>query len=201
MQKQAASVLQPHDADAASFRIKQETHCCTSQLHCPEYRTKFAADLKKMLPRLPLVSETAYIAFRDVRRKLAALHLNYETVDPWPLDEIGAAGGIDCRVTQMRWAKDGKQVRKDMICYNPTLTLAGIPPEAYEYIVNGKSALEWLMERYAVTTDKKSGIVKDPNLWCEEHKEPRYIIDLIKRIVRVSVETVDIVNGLPKLSE
>lgn len=169
-------------------------------LHSPEYRTKFAADLKKLLPRLPLVSDAAYKQFRDAGYKLAALHLNYETIDPWPLEEIASdMDSIDYHVEQMRWAKDGKTVRKDMICYNSTLTLAGVPAKAYDYVVNGKSALEWLMERYAVTTDKKSGIVNDPNLWCEEHGEPRYIVDLVKRIVRVSVETVDIVNALPKL--
>ena len=190
----------------SEYRVKVEKedifYFVYGLLHSPEYRTKFAADLKKMLPRLPMVSKSAYLQFRDAGRRLAALHLNYETVEPWPLDEIAAdMDSIDYRVEQMRWAKDGKQVRKDMICYNSTLTLAGIPEKAYKYIVNGKSALEWLMERYAVTTDPKSGIVKDPNLWCEEHNDPQYIVNLIKRMVRVSVETVDIVNSLPKLEE
>ena len=77
----------------------------------------------------------------------------------------------------------------------------GIPLEAYDYVVNGKPAIEWIMERYQVTRDKDSGIVNDPNDWCREHNQPRYIIDLVKRIVRVSVETMKIVRSLPALNE
>lgn len=85
-------------------------------------------------------------------------------------------------------------------CTTPThLTLAGIPDEAHEYRLGSRTALEWLIDRYEVTTDKKSGIVNDPNDWGTEHGDPRYIIDLIKRVTTVSVETVKIVNNLPGL--
>ena len=93
--------------------------------------------------------------------------------------------------------QDGKP-DKTVIVYNPQLTLRGIPLDAYDYVVNGKPALEWIMERYAVTTDKASGIKNDPNAWSDD---PRYIVDLIKRIVRVSLESVRIVAGLPALQE
>jgi predicted helicase len=89
---------------------------------------------------------------------------------------------------------------KPRILYNSHITLSGIPEEAYDYIVNGKPALEWIMERYQVTVDKASGIKNDPNDWCREHDNPRYIIDLIKRVVRVSLETNMIVDSLPPLN-
>ena len=90
---------------------------------------------------------------------------------------------------------------KTQILYNSHVTLKMIPLEAYDYVVNGKPAIEWIMERYQVTRDKDSGIVNDPNDWCREHNQPRYIIDLISRVVRVSLETVKIVNSLPILNE
>lgn len=164
-------------------------------LHSEEYRTKYANDLKKELPRIPKVKD--FWGFSEAGRKLAELHLNYETVDPYPLEEEHNGG--DYRIEdKMRFPKKGV---RDTIIYNSTTILRGIPEEAYEYIVNGKSAIEWLMERYAVTTDKDSGIVNDPNDWCKEHNNPRYIFDLIKRIVTVSVETVKITRSLPKLEE
>ncbi len=98
----------------------------------------------------------------------------------------------------MAFAKQGKDVDKSVIRYNSHITLSGIPPETYGYIVNGKPALEWIMERYQTTPDKDSGIRNDPNDWSDN---PRYILDLLKRIVRVSVETVRIVKGLPALNE
>lgn len=98
----------------------------------------------------------------------------------------------------MQFGKNAKAVDKSTIHYNGHITLSGIPLEAYEYIVNGKSAIEWIMERYAITVDKDSGISNNPNDWSDN---PRYILDLVKRIVRVSVETVKIVNALPALNE
>ena len=164
-------------------------------LHSEEYRTKYANDLKKELPRIPFTKD--FWGFSKAGRELAALHLNYETIEPHPLEEEHNGG--DYRIEgKMRFLKKGE---KDAIIYNSSTTLRGIPEEAYEYIVNGKSAIEWLMDRYAVTTDKDSGIVNDPNDWCTEHNNPRYIIDLIKRIVTVSVKTVKITRALPKLEE
>jgi len=165
-------------------------------LHNPDYRAKFAADLKKQLPRLPLpANRKEFEKVEKIGRELANLHLHYEEIDPWPLDEI-AAGKIDYRVEKMAWAKDGKTVRKDMLVVNSSLTLASIPKEAHEYVVNGRTPLEWLIERYQVTTNADSGIKNDPNKWGEEHNYPEYIIELVKRIVRLSVETVRLVGEL-----
>ena len=165
-------------------------------LHNPDYRAKFAADLKKQLPRLPLPkNRKEFEKVERIGRELANLHLHYEEIDPWPLDEI-AAGKIDYRVEKMAWAKDGKTVRKDMLVVNPSLTLASIPKEAHEYVVNGRTPLEWLIERYQVSTHAESGIKNDPNKWGEEHDYPEYIVELVKRIVRLSVETVRLVGEL-----
>jgi predicted helicase len=166
-------------------------------LHAPDYRRKFAADLRKMLPRIPRPAKAEdFWAFSKAGRELARLHLNYETIEPYPLQEVITSTVEDWRVVKMRYPS---KTDKTQIIYNGYLTLKGIPPEALEYVVNGKPAIEWVMERYQVTTDKDSGIRNDPNDWCAEHGNPRYIVDLVRRVVRVSVETVRIVNGLPSL--
>ena len=202
-------------------------------LHCEEYRTEFAADLKKMLPRIPLV-DTAddFWAFSNAGRKLSEIHLNYEQAEPYrclivsskstsadlPLFGIAAdenraffsaeAPETLYKVRQMRFAKkqvkaaNGKMKTEDdktRIVYNDKITIAKIPLEAYEYVVNGKSAIEWIMERYAVTTDKASGITNDPNDWAIEHNDPKYIFNLLLRIITVSLETMKIVKELPKI--
>ncbi len=164
-------------------------------LHSPEYAQRFEANLKKELPRIPFARR--FWDFSRAGRELAEWHLHYETVQPYELTEV-SDGEPDYRVEKMRFVSKEK---KSTIIYNKTITLSGIPAEAHEYIVNGKSALEWVLERYQVTTDKDSGIANDPNDWCEEHGNLRYIIDLVKRVVRVSVETVRIVKNLPPLEE
>jgi predicted helicase len=168
-------------------------------LHSPEYKRRFAANLKKMLPRVPFAAD--FWAFSKAGRELGQWHLDYETVEPWPMKEERkrlVMEGDDYRVKKMAFGKAGGKPDKTVIIYNHNLVLREIPIEAYEYVVNGKSAIEWVMERYAVTTDKASGIKNDPNDWSED---PRYILDLLKRVVRVSVETVRIVGGLPALGE
>lgn len=166
-------------------------------LHSPDYRKQFAADLKKMLPRIPLVDNAAdFKAFTAAGRKLADLHLNYEKRTP-PADVIVEGdNGHNYKVTKMKF-KD--KADKSEIIYNNQITIKNIPAEAYDYVVNGRSAIEWIMERYQVKTDKASQITNDPNDWAEEHNEPRYILDLLLSIITVSVETVKIVNNLPKL--
>jgi predicted helicase len=166
-------------------------------LHSPEYKRRYAADLKKMIPRIPMVAD--FWGFSEAGHRLAAWHLDYEEVDPWPLDELATGAESRYRVEKMRFAKNGRTVDRTSIVYNPSLTLAGVPEEAYRYEVNGKSAIEWIMDRYQVKTDKDSGIVNDPNDWATEHDDPRYIVDLVKRIVSVSMATVEIVDGLPEL--
>lgn len=170
-------------------------------LHSEEYRTKYAVNLKKTLPRLPLPEDPKlFWAFSKAGARLAELHLNYETLPPCKeLKEDSPKAKPSYRVEKMRFTKEGKEENKTAIIYNDEVTVWNIPLEAYEYVVNGKSAIEWIMERYQVTTHKESGIVNDPNLWCDENNQPRYIIDLLKRIVGLSLETMKIVKSLPKL--
>ncbi|MCC6600946.1 MAG: hypothetical protein IT223_09770, partial [Crocinitomicaceae bacterium] len=178
-------------------------------LHSKEYRETFANDLKKMLPRLPLVENVKdFWAFSKAGRQLAELHLNYETVAPMPEVTVsgdpsagsGQADGKTYTVEQMRFPKGQKGKDKpDTIHYNNKITISNIPAKAYQYVVNGKSAIEWIMERYAKSTHKESGITNNPNDWAEEAGNPRYILDLLLSIINVSVQTVDIVNSLPKV--
>lgn len=182
-------------------------------LHSPEYRTRFASNLKKELPRIPLTKEAAdFRAFAKAGRDLAHWHLNYETIDPYPLDEHSDVLAMEPEklfsVTKMTYARPtpeqkaaGQKWDKTRILYNSHVTLSGIPSEALEYVVNGKPALEWVLERYQEKVDPDSGIRNDPNDWSRENKQPRYIIDLVKRVVRVSVETMKIVRTLPALNE
>ena len=166
-------------------------------LHSPDYRTTFANDLKKILPHIPLVEKPKdFWAFSKAGRDLAELHLNYESVDPYPDVSVTGDDGKTYTVEKMRFPKKGEQ---DSIIYNSNITISNIPDKAYEYVVNGKSAIAWIMERYQVTTDKKSGIKNDPNDWAKEVDNHRYILDLLLSIINVSVQTVDIVNGLPKM--
>lgn len=165
-------------------------------LHSHEYRAEFEADLKKMLPRIPKVK--AFKQFVEAGRALSELHLNYENVEFYPLIE-NVTSNASLRVTKMRYAKEGRQDNKATIIYNDDITITGIPEEAQEYLLGSRSALDWIIERYQVKTDKSSGIVNDPNAWGDEHGDPRYILDLIKRITTVSVETVRIVKGLPSV--
>ena len=167
-------------------------------LHSPEYRETFAADLKKMLPRIPLVENANdFWAFSKAGRELAKLHLNYEQAEPF------AGVTIECTndnpsyyVEKMRFPN---REDKTVIQYNPQIRISNIPMEAYDYVVNGKSAIEWIMERYAFTTDRASGIVNNPNDWAAEHDDPQYIFNLLLRIITVSIETMRIVKALPKV--
>jgi len=171
-------------------------------LHCPEYRLRFANDLKKMLPRIPLVDDAKeFWSFSKAGRKLAELHINYESVPAYKDVKVEQSGfdsksSPDYAVTKMRFPRKDQ---KDKIFYNSNITISNIPAEAYEYIVNGKSAIEWIMERYQITTHKESGIRNDPNDWATEVGNPRYILDLLLSIINVSVQTVQIVKGLPEV--
>lgn len=168
-------------------------------LHSPEYRERFAANLAKELPRIPFASD--FRRFAEAGRRLAELHLGYEDGPMYPLEEVDSKGrpvldGADPgKLVKLAWGKGKDHTR---IVYNANLTLAGIPEAAERYEVNGKTALGWLIDRYKVTTDKKSGIVNDPNDYSDD---PRYVVDLIKRVTYVAVETMRIVDELPLLSE
>ena len=164
-------------------------------LHAPTYRERFANDLAKELPRIPFAPD--FWAFAEAGRELAALHLGYETCPEYPLEAVAAHGGEltadDCQIGDraMRFADDGKAA----LIVNDRLRLAGIPAEAHDYEVNGRTPLEWLIDRYRIARDRDSGIVNDPNGWFEE---PRDLIAAIRRVVHLSVETVRIVEGLPE---
>ena len=175
-------------------------------LHSPDYRTRYANDLARLLPRIPEVATAeAFSAFSEAGQKLLDLHIGYEEANPYPLEERLSADAPEepdrYRVQKMRWGGTSKAPDHSMIIYNDWLTLAGIPDEAHEYEVGPRSALAWLIDRYRVTTDKTSGIVNDPNDWAREHGQHRYILDLVKRIVTVSLETMAIVKSLPPLEE
>lgn len=173
-------------------------------LHSPEYRSTFEADLKKSLPRIPIIEDVdAFNDFYQAGKALAKLHLGYENVPAYEGLEIeDTYQGKDAyeHYAVSPKMKFPKKDLKDTIIYNDYIIIRHIPAEAYDYIVNGKSAIEWLMERYAITIDKKSGIKNNPNDWSREHDNPRYIFDLVCSIVNVSVKTMEIVGKLPKLS-
>ena len=191
-------------------------------LHSKDYRERFAADLKKSLPRIPIVDSVEdFMEFYKAGKELADLHLNYETVAPYP--DVIVHGDRQVPLTVKRDPATGGYIQapaddgaydyfrvidkmrfkskedKSTIIYNGKITIENIPQKAYEYIVNGKSAIEWIVERYAVTQDKKSLIKNDANDWAREHHKPRYILDLLLSVINVSVQSVDIVNNLPKL--
>lgn len=165
-------------------------------LHLPAYRETFAADLKKMLPRIPLVENPAeFWAFSKAGRDLADLHLNYETVAPCPDVVVAGAEHGNFHVEKMRFKSKGD---KSTIVFNPYITVSNIPLKAYDYVVNGRSAIEWVMERYQIKTDKDSGITNDPNDWASEHNQSRYILDLLLSVITVSLKSLDIIGSLPK---
>ena len=174
-------------------------------LHSPDYRERFADDLRKALPRIPIVERAEeFIAFSKAGRRLAQLHLHYEDyaheaegVEVDERDYTAADEYAYYAVEKMRFPKKDE---RHTIIYNGHIAIHNIPAEAYDYIVNGKSAIEWVMERYAVTIHKDSGIKNDPNLWAREQGRPRYILDLLLSIIHVSVETQRIVAELPKLT-
>jgi predicted helicase len=174
-------------------------------LHAPDYRTKFANDLTKELPRIPLAPD--FRAFATAGKQLADLHLNYETGDEYRLnmlvDGAIALGDLlldegDYHVKKMSWASKGD---KTAIRYNNRITLSGFPEDALRYVVSGKSALDWVIDRYCFKTDKPSGITNDANDWIIEQiakgEGPDALIRLIQRVTYLSVETMKIVDDLP----
>lgn len=166
-------------------------------LHSPDYRTRYAYNLGKELPRIPRVKTAAdFWAFSRAGRALGDLHGGYEQVPEYAARVDGPTNptGAQFRVGTMKFGK-GKD--KSVVHYNDIITVRDIPLDAYEYVVNGKSAIEWVMERQAVTTDKGSGIVKDANDWASETaKDARYPLSLLLRVITVSLKTREIVGAL-----
>jgi len=191
-------------------------------LHSPDYRERYADNLSKELPRIPRVKTLKdFRHFSQAGRELGALHVDYETVPMYEgVKVIGSDGkSLDSRlrgndgksrkndadeafwrVEKMKYGKNGKEKDLTTLHYNTRITVTGIPLEAYEYVVNGKPALDWVVERQCVKIDKKSGIVNDANAWAiETMGNPRYPLELFLRVVTVSLETMKIVKTLPKL--
>lgn len=163
-------------------------------LHLPSYRARFGAELKKSLPRIILVDDAEkFWSLSRAGRELAEIHLNYETQEPAQVEILGAERG-NFAVKKLRLSKD-----KTTLTYNSDIKIKNIPPRSFEYVVNGRSPLEWIIDRYQVKTDKASGIINNPNDWSLEHDNPRYILDLILSSLTVSLKTLDIVDGLPSV--
>ena len=175
-------------------------------LHAPDYQKRFANDLKKELPRIPMPADAAaFAAFRKAGAQLAELHLNFETGPEYPLDILVnndtffpyVLEELDYKVKKMKWRKIGKIEDKTHLVYNNQITLGLFPDEAAHYQISGRSALQWLIDRYQVKTDKDSKITNDPNDWIEEQNDPQWLIKHIKRITYISVESTKIIKTLP----
>ncbi len=169
-------------------------------LHSKDYRERFNDDLKKSLPRIPIVEKIEdFMDFSEIGRKLAELHLEYESEPPYQGLTVSGAESANFHVEKMRFGGKQGAWDKSKIIYNSDIAVENIPLRAYDYVVNGRSAIEWIMESYRIKVDKDSGIVNDPNLWAEEHGKPRYILDLLLSVISVSMKTLDLVDRLPKL--
>lgn len=204
------------DEALAHFQTAYPTETITKQdifyyiyglLHSEDYKKRYADNLTKELPRIPCVKKAGdFWAFSHAGRDLTDLHVNYEAISPYP---VNFAGGelfmsnftdADYRVEQMKFGKSGKVTDKTTVIYNHKIKITNIPLEAYDYVVNGKPALEWVIERQAVTTHKESGIVNDANLWATEKiGDASYPLKLFQRVITVSLETMKIVRALPRL--
>ena len=164
-------------------------HYVYGLLHHPAYRERYQANLKRELPRIPFAPD--FRAFAAAGARLAQLHVGYEEQPQYPLGQLETPDlPLDWRVEKMRLTKDKTQLH-----YNNFLTLDGIPAAAFDYRLGNRSALEWVIDQYRVKTDKRSGIVNDPN----RADDPQYIVRLLGKVISVSLETVAIVGGLPGL--
>lgn len=180
-------------------------------LHSEDYRARFADNLSKQLPRIPCVkSASDFWAFVNAGRALGEMHVNFETYVPYPI-EI-KQGNLDLaiiddpvkyfRVEKMKYGGKVGDRDKTQIIYNDSITIQNIPLEAYDYVVNGKPAIDWVVERQCVKTDKDSGIVNDANDYANETmNNPRYPLELLARVINISLETMKIVKALPPLGD
>ena len=186
-------------ADKLGLNIDDTFAYVYALLNSNDYQQRYANDLRKDLARIPIVKDVE--KYVNIGKKLINLHLDYEEVPTYSKVDIQYQGTPNYRVTKMKFAKkrnaDGKLENDcSTIVLNDTISISNIPAKAYQYIVNGRSAIEWIMDQYRVKTDKKSGITDDPNDYSDD---PKYIFNLLLRIINVSVQTVDLINQLPKL--
>lgn len=167
-------------------------------LNSREYQNKYANDLKKDLARIPIVKNIE--KYVKIGKELMDIHLNYEEVPLYEDVDVNISKNPSYKVTKMKFAKkrdeNGKSVNDlSTIIFNNDITISNIPEKAYEYVVNGRSAIEWIIDQYQIKTDSKSGITDDPNDYSDDEK---YIFNLLLRIINVSVQTIDLINSLPK---
>ena len=175
-------------------------HYIYGLLHAPDYREKYRADLAKDLPRIPFAPDFA--AFCQAGEQLAALHLGYETCEQYDLRlEVNDKAANPYRLgdKNMKWGGTRKKPDLSVLQVTPYVTLGDIPPEAHDYVVNGRTPLAWAVDRLKVTTDKESGIVSDPNAWFAD--DPAGLVAHLRRLVQVSVESARIIGGLPAALE
>ena len=169
-------------------------------LHNKDYLDNFKKTLTREYPKIPLVENTDdFYNFSKAGRKLARLHTGYETLGA---PEGVIVEGVDSgnfRVQKMKHPIINKEKQKDTIIYNRSISIKNIPLKAYDYMVKGRPAIQWVMEQYKIRTDKKSGITNDPNDYSKEIGNPRYILDVLLGVITISIETLRIVEGLPKL--
>ena len=164
-------------------------HYTYALLHHPTYRKRYQANLKRDLPRLPYAQD--FWKFAKAGRRLGEIHIGYEDAAEYRMKKIETPGKpLDWRVEKMRLSKDKTQIK-----YNDFLTLHGIQAKAFDYRLGNRSALEWVIDQYRVKMDKRTQIVNDPN----REDDPQYIVKLIGKVITVSLETVQIVEGLPDL--
>ena len=169
-------------------------------LHAPDYRERYRADLSKDLPRIPFAAD--FGAFRDAGAALAQLHLGYETCPAYELQvevSSGGPGAYQLSDRKMRWGGTNKEPDRAVLHVTPAVTLRGIPEAAHHYVINGRTPLEWAVDRLHIRHDKESGIVNDPNAWFADH--PAGLVSHLRRLVQVSVETARVVEGLPAALE
>ena len=160
-------------------------------LSSTEYRQRYGNDLKKDLPRIPIVKGIG--KYVTIGQQLIDLHINYEGVDPYAGCKIVYhSDKPSYRVKKIRFKSHDDQ---SVIKFNSDITIANVPTRAYDYVVNGKSAIGWILDQYRVTTDKDSQITDDPNDYSDD---PKYIFNLLLKVINVSLKTLDLVAQLPK---
>ncbi len=197
--KETVSKLFENDNNNISSTISKEFGLSTDDIfyytyavmHSEDYRREFANDLIRQQPRIPKLKNKD--KFIDTGRKLANLHLNYESYPPYEGVKFESAVNPSYKVIKMKHPKKGML---EKIVFNADITITNIPEKAYDYVVNGRPAIEWIMDQYRVKKDEKSGIIDDPNKYSRDEK---YIFNLLLRIINVSVQTVDLVENLPPL--
>jgi predicted helicase len=166
-------------------------HYTYAILHSPDYRARYAENLKRDLPRIPFVPPANFRPYVNAGADLAALHRDYESAPEYPLTRLeNRDAPFSWRVETMRLSPDRASLR-----YNPSLTLQGIPPQTYSYKLGNRSALEWVIDQYRTSTDPRSNIHTDPN----NPDDPQYILRLIGQVVHISLRTVEIARSLPTL--